>query len=340
MNKFIHFGAILIIFCLISGCEENIPVNILDLPDAEYYLEKSVEFSHANNPNKASAHFNTFLRFHNFQDAEIYDPDSVKPKRYAKLLTKIPKDLTDKHSLTSNKLKNIHSGVIIEEPVLVSNIQETQPTSPAPQPAPVPSKKESPETVETVQEKSSPPPAEPSRTAEKVAVAESIRQSPKLRRLIKKYTKDKQFTLKQSASLKLEEVIESFGLQGRQENINAESDGFKITLPYSAQHLGGSVGKKKQPQYVVAQSGETIQEIIKRVEQIVPGLCAKRIYRCSSFSKKVVTGKIATSLPQATKSIYLWNRDALQNYTYESLLGNNTKIGGGTKLDIFTDFQY
>ena len=317
---------------------------MIELPNAEYYLEKSIEFSRTNNFNKAIAHFNTFLRFHNFKDDEIYKPDSVKLTRYAKLLSKLPKILTGKYNLTSDKLKKIHSGKSINETVVVATQMENHQTPSVPQTSPVFQKKE-PAKFKTnhtppIQEKISPPPIETSRTAEKVAVAENIRKSPKLRRLIKKYTKDKEFILKQSDGLTLEGIIESFNLQARQENVKKISDGFKISLPYSAQHLGGTVGKKKQPKYIVSNNGETIQEILTKVEQLVPALCTKRSYRCSSFSKKVVSGRVADSLPKAAKNIYLWNHTALKNHSFEELLKEDFKIKGGTELDIFTDFIF
>jgi hypothetical protein len=344
MNKIKQIGLFLTLCFLISGCEENIPIEVLDLPDADYYLGKSVEYSRASNHNKAIAHFNTFLRFHKFKDADIYDPDSVKLKSYENLLSKIPKNLANKHSITSITLKNIHLGESIDSPVVVATKLDNIETTPEPQASPVTPKKESVKTTPTppemVQEKVKSPPIKPSRVAEKVAVAESIRQSPKLRRLIKKYTKDKKFVLKPGDGLTIDEVIESFGLQARKENIKKGSEGFEVSLPYSAQHLGGLVGKKKQSKYIISPSGETIEEIINNVGQIIPAYCAKRKYRCSSFSKKVVSGRIAETLPKAAKSIYLWNRGVLQKYSYEELLAGNVRIQGGTQLDIFTDFQY
>jgi hypothetical protein len=152
--------------------------------------------------------------------------------------------------------------------------------------------------------------------------------------------KDKEILFKTTTTLSAKEVMEAFGLASRPENVSQAPEGFLVKLPFSAQHLGGMVGKKEQGPYVVDHGGETLELVISNVKELVPELCGKRAYRCSIFEKLNAKGKIADTYSEAGKKIFLWNKDVLKDYPLEDLLAGKVRIKGGTMLRIFTDFYY
>ncbi|MBI5186218.1 MAG: hypothetical protein HZA01_10905 [Nitrospinae bacterium] len=328
-----------------SGCHKDVPVGWIERPDSLFYLKKSAELHEKGETAKAENYFFfTFLRFHSFKDEEIYNPEAVAEERFASLLEEFPKELREKYSLTPGFLKAIHAGKKIErEPEYKPERRETGPLEPSltgnaiplppePKTAPAPEMPASPEAVGPA----------PDSQEEKVFVRESQanHRPGRLQRLSAQRAKDKEILFKTSAPLSVKEVMEAFGLASRPENVSQAPEGFLVKLPFSAQHLGGMVGKKEQGPYVADHGGETLGLVIANVKELVPELCGKRAYRCSIFEKLYVKGKIADTYPEAGKKIFLWNKDVLKDYPFEELMAGKVKIKGGTRLQIFTDFYY
>lgn len=353
---------------LFHGCHKDIPVGRIERPDGLFHLSKSAELHETGEAAKAKFHFFTFLRLHDFKDEEIYNPEIVGEERYASLLEEIPKELRKKYSLTPGLLKAVHAGgktgkaapeesqeaafqpprlekesLARGKPVSEPEKRETDPNKlpatvkatvipPEAETVPVTKTPTSPETVSPA------PDFQKGKTPAEERPADH--RTGRFQRLSVQRAADKEILFKTTASLSVKEVMEAFGLASRPENISQAPEGFRVKLPFSAQHLGGMVGKKEQGPYVAGHGGETLEQVIANVKRLVPELCGKRVYRCSIFEKLYAKGKIADSYSETWKKIYLWNKDVLRDYPFEELMAGKIKIKGGTELQIFTDFYY
>lgn len=354
-----------VLFC---GCHKDVPVGRIERPDSLFYLKKSVELRETGETVNAEIYFFTFLRLYDFKDEEIYHPETVNEERYASLLEEIPKELREKYSLTPSLLKAIHAGEKTgktapeksqEAAFQPPRLKEESPAEGKPVSEPEKREKDPNKLPAAVKATVIPPEAETAPVTETPISPEIMSPAPdfqkgktpaeerparhrtgRFQRLSIQRAADKEILFKTTAPLSVKEVMEAFGLASRPENVSQAPEGFRVKLPFSAQHLGGIVGKKEQGPYVADRGGETLEQVIANVKELVPELCGKRAYRCSIFEKLYAKGKIADSYSEAWKKIYLWNKDILMDYPFEKLIEGKIKIKGGTRLQIFTDFYY
>lgn len=343
MRRFVLQSSAVFFFLLFAfACQKEIPVTQIKRPDSNQYLIEALELYKKGNLTKAKVYFSTFLRQHEFNDEEIYSPDALDDQRYATLLSQLPQETVEKYSLTPAFLRSIHAGELMKE----SQTQVAQKSTPDSQTTQEEVKVLGEEVPKNEKTKSQELPSsriipEPKSEGKKEVSREHIppdRTKKRFNRLAIKHTNEKEILFKTNTLLTTDEVIEIFNLSDKPDNVSQVSGGFKIKLPYTTQHLGGRVGKKRHEGYIVSRRGETLHQIVENVGEIVPALCKKRIYRCSIFEKKAVTGKIANAPLEAAKKIYLWNKGVLGDYLYEELIEGKTKITGGTTLQIYTDF--